>query len=884
MSNNIQLEAGTYEIIRNRLLKQGDDLRQRLDQLNEARKTVFGAIETQLIANARISTNNFCIARDVFAIGDRCIFGYNVHIGLRSGIKLSDVFSIYEFRDNDFHKGSLKFLKSEQFETDFNNLYRYYRETTFSKFAVIGGYLYMVFQVSQKVDDIKVFKWLINGDQLEYVDGRSEHEFRFPKQHEFQWKRAGRDEQRDGQHPHISILDRVFVETVGGDLTIKIEDNTEDGKGIYNENVEYPDQTLDDAEYYFADLGNLIALKIRPYQEDYRYFIFNEKMQQVRRIDSLSEAAVMLPDNQGVMFANGYYLQTGEYKIFDEQRRGKLFERRIPSPNGEDHLYVFYSKSTGRYVLMSYNMIEQKVETPIVCHGYTLFPNGELCYFRAEEEPTKHHVIQIWQTPYVTGDEVPSEHTDSYLYKVGNKDIVKAMAESNEVLNLLQKEDSYAGLYIDLTRKAGDILDAYYWIDKSEAAQINIPLTEIKASANSAIEEFEKVQRIKKNTAAEIERVSKESEELFNKIRRANLESVEQFVELLAALRKSRGEIISLRELRYTDEALIEKLEVQAVEYNDQLSQQCVEFLLDEKALIPYEGRVKDSNEAVVSLQTATQANELGEQIDRIGEDLKLLIDIVSNLKIEDATQTTRIIDNISAIYASLNQVKAAQSKKRKELLGTEAVAEFAAQMRLLDQSIVNYLDVADSPEKCDDFLTKLMVQLEELEGKFAEFEEFIAQITDKREEVYNAFESRKLSLTEARNRRATALQSAAERILNGIKNRVKSFQEVSEINGFFASDLMVDKVRDIVKQLTELEDNVKADDLQGQLKSAKEDAIRQLRDKQDLFVAGENVIKLGKHHFSVNTQPLDLTIINKNDRLHFHLSGTNFFEEIKDK
>ncbi|MEM8528681.1 MAG: AAA family ATPase, partial [Bacteroidota bacterium] len=34
----------------------------------------------------------------------------------------------------------------------------------------------------------------------------------------------------------------------------------------------------------------------------------------------------------------------------------------------------------------------------------------------------------------------------------------------------------------------------------------------------------------------------------------------------------------------------------------------------------------------------------------------------------------------------------------------------------------------------------------------------------------------------------------------------------------------------------------------------------------------------------SVNTQPLDLTIINKNDRLHFHLSGTNFFEEIKDK
>ena len=97
---------------------------------------------------------------------------------------------------------------------------------------------------------------------------------RKPVQHEFRWVRAGREEQRPGRHPHISIMDRVFVETVGGDLTIKIEDNTNDGRGIYSEEVDYPDQSLDDAEYLYADLGNLIALKIRPYQEEFRYFIF----------------------------------------------------------------------------------------------------------------------------------------------------------------------------------------------------------------------------------------------------------------------------------------------------------------------------------------------------------------------------------------------------------------------------------------------------------------------------------------------------------------------------------------------------------------------------------------------------------------------------------
>ncbi len=40
--------------------------------------------------------------------------------------------------------------------------------------------------------------------------------------------------QQSGTHPHISIADRFFVETVGGDLTVKIEDNTASGEGIYS--------------------------------------------------------------------------------------------------------------------------------------------------------------------------------------------------------------------------------------------------------------------------------------------------------------------------------------------------------------------------------------------------------------------------------------------------------------------------------------------------------------------------------------------------------------------------------------------------------------------------------------------------------------------------
>jgi len=90
--------------------------------------------------------------------------------------------------------------------------------------------------------------------------------------------------------------------------------------------------------------------------------------------------------------------------------------------------------------------------------------------------------------------------------------------------------------------------------------------------------------------------------------------------------------------------------------------------------------------------------------------------------------------------------------------------------------------------------------------------------------------------------------------------------------------------VRDIIKNLIELNDSIKADDIQSKLKTVKEDAIRQLKDKNELFVGGGNSIKLGNHQFLVNTQQLDVTTVLKGDDLYFHLTGTNFYERIVDQ
>ncbi len=883
-SNPSSLERGTYEIIRGRLEGYTDELRQRLESLNDERRQVFGSIPTELLNTTRISTANNCVPQDMVPVGAQFLFGFNVNIGLKSETKVSDVFAAFDFNENEeLHARDLNLLDQSNFQHDFGQLYKYYKNARFSKFLLRGVHLYMVFQVGESARDIKSFKWILSEGTLEYVDNRSDHEVVYPSQHEFEWKRTHRDLHRSGVHPHISIEDRVFVETVGGDLTIKVEDNTNDGLGIYREPVDDPDQTLDDAEIFYANVGNLILLKMKPFKEEsFRYFVFNEKLQTVTRLDSLATACILLPEDHGLIFSNGYYLQSGEHKTFPTETTDLLFEKRITSPNGEDYLFVFYNMNSGAYVLLPYNMIEQKVATPIQCHGYSIFENGHMTYFKSDGTAQKHHAIQIWQTPFTKDEVASNDKSDSYLFKLGNRDVVRGMAECHEIISLVRREEAYADIYVDMVKKTNDILDSYYWIDHQGAFNLGETIGKIRDTANSAVEEFEKVRRIKSSTKQQTNETTAEVRQVLADNSRSVWRSIDEYVTALASLRTSRGKVITLRDLKYVDLASVDALEEEIKQQAEKLSQECVKFLLQEDALAPYTDRVTDQNSRIDPLETVTQAQSLDEEIAEGASQLEMLIDIVSNLKIDDATHRTQIIDDISAIYSQLNKTRAQLKNKTKSLMATEGAAEFSSQLKLISQAVVNYLDVCDTPAKCDEYLTKMMVQVEELEGRFAEFDEFVVQLADKRDEIYTAFDSKKLQIVEGRNRRATSLATAADRILKGISTRIANLDSVDEINSYFASDLMIEKVRDIVGQLEDLEESVKIDDIQSRLKTVREDAVRQLKDKNELFVDGQNLIKLGKHQFTVNVQPLDLTAVPKDDGMYFHLTGTNFFEKVE--
>lgn len=877
------LDAGTYEIIRKRLQVQKEDLLKRLLQLNESRKEVFTASEFALIANQRINTDNNCVSRGIMALSNLCIFAYNVHFGLRSDIQLSDVFSIYRFEDNQFIPQSLDLLNDESFIADYNNLYKYYRDSIFSRFRRTENYLYMIFQTGKSVNDAKAFKWLIKDDKLIYQDDRSFHEVVKTPQHEFKWTKTTLEDRRLGTFPHISILDKVFIEATGGDITFKIEDNTQTGKGIYSEKVENKDQQLDDAEYYYADLGNIILVRIKPYQEDFRAFVFNTRTKEVVNIHTLNDAGILLPDSQGIIFPNGYYLQNGDYKLFESELNNLEFIRKVASPNGEDYLYIFYQNESNIYVLMSYNIIRQQVETPIICNGFTFFANGSLIYFRSEKEATRHHQVQIWQTPYMTEWVENAEKRDNYLYKIGNKSIVRAMAECQEVVLLINKEDSYEGLYEDIVKKANDVLDAFFWISSTETFEISEPLKQIKEIANTAIDEFDKVQEQKKHAAETLTAAAERVEKLLFDVKNARYSTLDQLVKQLADTRRLHGEVIELGNVKYIDAEKVTEYKGLLNETSQKLSEKTVAFLLKDEALVPYEQKVEVQRSEVDNVTKVIDANKIEDSCKSISSELELLIDILNSLKIDDTTEATRIVEKISLIFSSLNEVRAQLKRKIDSLRTHEAVADFKAQMTLLEQSIVNYLELATSPERCDEYFTKVSVQVEELESKYADFDDFILRIAEKRNDVVKAFDGKKAQLIEQINRRTSSLEQIGLRVLKNVENKAQTFKSKEEIQAFFSTDLMIDKIRKLIDELKSLGDVSKAENLENSLKTSLEDALRVLKDRAELFVDGDNIVSLGNYKFAVNKQSLDLTIVRREQKLFYHLTGTSFYYEMRD-
>ncbi|MEW9550091.1 DNA repair ATPase [Nonomuraea sp. NPDC050783] len=874
------LEAGTYEVLRNRLQAQAKALAAAAGALNGERLKVFGGTELRLLGTERIRTENNCVPRDIVSLGGVMVLGYHVRLGLRSETSVADVFAAHRLvRDGDafrFEAGRLDALDDPAFRKDFAELYRYYKETRLQRLRRVEGKLLAVFRTGPA--DLRVLRWAVDTAGVpKYLDNRGERDHVFPPSHDFEWTPATRDDHVLGRHPHISIQGEVFVETVGGDLTVKVEDNTETGAGVYSEPVAEPLQSLADADVEYARVGPLVLLRVLPYKEtEWRHLVFNTRTKAVTRLDGIGQACRRLPEDQGLIFPGGYCLATGVSKTFDTDVADLEFERVVRAPNGEDVLYVFHARGDGRSLLLPYNVIRKEVATPLVCHGYSLFDDGTMVVFRAtSEEPTRVHPMQVWQTPYVSDTHAAAQPAGTGpLERIGNAELVRGISDCLSVARMVEEMAPSAGTFEGLIAACDRAFDSYHWLGEHG---LRGPLADVRGTAEQVLDEYEHVEQLTRQARETLERATEETTHLLRQARGDSPGTADAWVSTLATLRRAQGHLVTLREVRHLDLAALDALSAAVADELAATGRRAVGFLSGADAFASYQAAVESLAADAAAIATVAEAAPVAARLAEQAEGLEVVTEVVGSLDIADATARTSILGRIAEVLSGVNRARALLDGRRRELLDAEGRAAFAAEFALLGQAVTAALATAGTPAGCDEQLGRLMLHLERLESRFGEFDDFAAQLAAKRDDVYEAFSARKQTQLDELARRADRLFSSAERVLGTIARRMAAPASADEVNTYFASDPMVGRVRSAAAELRALGDAVRAEELEGRVKAARQEAARALRDRLELFADGGGTLRLGHHRFAVNTQPIDLTLVPHDGTMHFAVTGTDY-------
>lgn len=886
------VDAGAYEVLRRRLSAQAGELVRRAEALNVRRTEEFGSTELRLLATEQLRTEHASVPRDLVAVGGQLLFGFGRGPGARGEAGVDDVLLVRDAEAEGAPDGTPTLLDDDGFRREFSSLHRYFRDARLLRLRRVNGKLLAVFRTGENAEDIRVLRWALGADGSAgaFLDAQGERDHVFPPSHDFEWTIAGREAHVPGRHPHIAIGKGggLFLDTLGGTLTVKVTDDTESPDGIYEEPVDEPLQSLADADVEYAEVGPLVLLRVRPYKETaWRHLVFNSLLSTVQRLDSIGPACHRLPEDQGIIFPGGYYLTTGTAKTFDtaEELAEPVFEGAVRSPNGEDVLYVFRSRDGVRSLLLPYNLIRQEVATPLTGRGHALLDDGTLVLLRDNPDgPARVHPLQRWQTPYVSDTYAASRPAGTGpLARTGNADLVRGISDCLALAHGVRDMTPTTAVYGQLAADCGRAQDRYHWLSDPELGSLATPLGELRATAQQVLAEFTAVQELTRRAADALEETSTRITALVRRVRGEVPGSAAAWVERLTELRQAHGHLATISEMRYADGERIAELSARTEDDIASAAQRAVSFLARDDAFDGYHEDIAELVADAGAPATVRDASAVTDRLAAMTDGLATVTDVVAGLEIGDATVRTSILERIAEVLGGANRARATLDARRRELLSKEGRAEFAAEFALLGQAVTGALAAAESPESCDDQLARLMLQLENLESRFAEFDDFLAELAGRRSEVYEAFSARKQALQDERARRAERLAGSAQRVLETIGRRLAALDDLDAVHTYFASDPMAAKVRRTADELRELGDPVRAEELDGRLKAARQEAGRALRDRSELYADGGSVIKLGRHRFAVNTQPFDLTLVPAGERLAFALTGTDYRAPVTD-
>ena len=896
------MDAGTFGVLRDRVARAAAELSARAGRLNARRTEEFGAAGLGLLRAEQLRTAADTAACDVVHVGGALLLGHHGAAPADREAEPADVLALFALDAGRLAPAAESavpgLLDDARFRRDFAELHRYYRSARFTRFDTAGPFLLAVFRTGDRDGDVRALRWRIAPDGTPaYVDAKGERELRAPEPYEFTWQEAGREDHVPGRYPLVSLAGRLHVGIAEGALTVKSTADTEVPEGLHREPVDEPLQSLADARIAHAAVGPLTLLRVRPYNEDaYRYLVHNERTGEVVRLDGIGAGCRLLPEEQGIVFAGGYYLANAPAgsaaRTFDTgAERGALgWHATVRSPNGEDVLYVFRTAG-GRTLLLPYNLIREEVAAPLPADGHALFPDGTLVLLRsADSGPTRVHPVQLWRTPYTSATHAAAQpEGDGPLARVGNAELVRGISDAYAVVRLADGMEPNATVFRAVTAACTRLADQHPWLGTEGLERLDEPLGTLRGTAEQAIDEVRRVEELRAQAGGALDEAAREVTALVRRARGEVPGGAAGWVSLLTELRRARGRVAALGDLRYVDTGRLGELDGELADALDATGRRAVDRLAAPGAFDGTHREIEELESRAAAVATAAETAPLAEEIGRRAESLTAVTDVVGGLEVSDATRRTALLAAVGEVTGAVNRARAVLERRRDELRESEGRAEFEAEFALLGQAVAGGLAAAGTPEECDDQLGRLMVQLENLESRFGALDAgggaggFLERLADRREEIHETFSARKQARIDARARYAERLAVSAERVLGTVARRSSSLATLDEVHAYFGSEPLVAKVRTTAGELRELGEQVRADELEGRLKAAQQEAARALRDRADLYDA-EGAVRLGRHRFSVNSQPFELTLVPQDGALVFAVTGTDYRAPVHDE
>jgi hypothetical protein len=895
------VEDGTYQVLRARLADRAAELGRRAAELNSRRQEAFGSRALELAGSARPRTGGEGTACGVVAVRPDVLL-----LGTSAPDLGGGLLSLHTLDGSALGAEKVPgLLDDERFRRDLAELLRYYRDARLADLVrTAAGRLLAVFRTGENDGDLRVLSWQLGANRVEYLGNHGERDLPQPPVSELPWKATGREDHADGRILIEGGEGAITVATTGGSLTVRAVPGD---RLLFREPVDEPLQSLADATVAYAATGPLLLLRIRPYNEPAdRCLVVNTRTGSVRRQDSLGHGARLLPAEQGLIFPGGYELADGSHRAFridsaagagmagaatagaatagagaGSQSGGSAelrFDTVLASPNGEDLLYVLRRPGRAEVLLLPWNTVRREAASALHGAAHTLLPDGTLILLKPDREPVRTHELQLWHTPFQSAEYAAAQPVgDGPLERIGNADLVRGIADCLDVVRTAtaaaQENQATAlpELILDVCAKAAD---RHYWLADTGLLE---PLTELTAAAEQLASEQTRIRQLAARAAQALDQAREEAASLVRRSRGEPPADADAWTVLLSELRQAQGRTRTLRELPQLDLAALDQVEEDLAAELTAATERAFAFFAGPDAFTAPLAAAQRAAEDAASVATAAEAARLADRLTEQADALATVTDLVTGAVAADPSAGTAVLLAIGEVLAAVNRARAVLANRRRALIDAEHRSVHAAESALLAQATTAALTAADSPAACDDQLARLLLRVDALEARFAEAEDLAADLALRREEIRQAFAARRQTLLDEAAARADRVAASARRALEALRRRLAGLGSAADIHAAQAADPMAVRVRAAAGELRDLDDQVRAQELEDGLLGAVRTALRELRDRADLSEDGGATVRLGRHRFAVRREPVELTLQPDGDGLAFVVTGTGY-------